>query len=114
MAKAAASSLTELLMLSPTPSETLPEGAVEVLGKMHLAMMAFTHQQNNQALTGIAVTSRSMSVLLLTGIAVASIHFVAQNAQGSDQDEQWDVDLDALDDRNSSSIKKHVMLSGVM
>ncbi|GAX82609.1 hypothetical protein CEUSTIGMA_g10035.t1 [Chlamydomonas eustigma] len=60
MAKAAASSLTELLMLAPTPSETLPEGAVEVLGKMHLAMMAFTHLQNNAALAGISPQQRRM------------------------------------------------------
>ena len=52
MAKAAASSLGELLALTPTPSETWPEGAEDVLKGMHDALTALTHMQTAPAYAG--------------------------------------------------------------
>ena len=55
MAKAAAASLGELLALSPTPSETWPEGTEVMLQGMHGALVALTRTQTSPLYAGGSV-----------------------------------------------------------
>lgn len=52
MAKAAAASLGELLALSPTSSESWPEGVEVVLKGMHSALATLTHTQTSPVYAG--------------------------------------------------------------